>query len=221
MIEFNPQEAEYLVPGAAGPIQCKTRAGASEKRKQGDPIAIICHPHPLYEGTMDNKVVTTLARVFRDQGIDQLRFNFRGVGKSEGSHDNMIGESEDLELLMDMLSKQQGGQRFILAGFSFGSGVASIVTQRRNDIDHLVMVAPPIGKYESAYSDSYPCPVSIYQGSADDVVEPQLVTYWAAGIKTPSQLSWFEDVGHFFHGRLIDLSQSVVVELRTRGIFPA
>lgn len=219
MLEFNQQDTEYLVPGAAGLIQCKLRAGVLDKQNPDKPIAILCHPHPLYEGTMDNKVVTTLARVFRDQGINQLRFNFRGVGKSEGQHGDMIAESEDLELLMNLLAARNPGQKFILAGFSFGSGVASIVAQRRGDVEHLVMVAPPIGKYEAAYSDSYPCPVSIYQGSADDVVEPQLVAYWGAGIKTPARLSWFDDVGHFFHGKLLDLSQSVVEELSAQGVF--
>lgn len=219
MIEFNLQDTEYLVPGPAGLIQCMARGGAIDNQKAGTPIAIICHPHPLFEGSMNNKIVTTLARVFRDQGIRQLRFNFRGVGKSEGQHADMQGESEDLAFLMDLLSRQQVGQRFILAGFSFGSGVASIVAQQRSDIDHLLLVAPPNAKYGSAYAIQYPCPVSIYQGSDDEVVESKLVKSWVSRIETDSQLHWFDGVGHFFHGKLIDLSDAVRADLTERGIF--
>lgn len=218
MIEFNIQDTEYLLPGPAGVIQCKARAGRLEKQKPEAPIAIICHPHPLFEGTMDNKVVTTLARVFRDEGISQLRFNFRGVGKSEGEHADMQGEADDLEYLMDALAKERKGQKFILGGFSFGSGVASIVAQRRADIEHLILVAPPNGKYGNAYVTHYPCPVSVYQGSDDDVVEPKLVKSWASRITSPSELHWFEGVGHFFHGKLLDLSTAVRSELLERGL---
>lgn len=219
MIEFNIQDTEYLIPGPAGLIQCKARAGVTDKLKDGAPIAIVCHPHPLFEGTMDNKIVTTLARVFRDQGISQLRFNFRGVGKSQGLHADMLGESEDLNFLMDSLVKQVPGQKFILAGFSFGSGVASIVAQKRTDIEHLLLVAPPNSKYGAAYVTNYPCPVSIYQGGDDDVVEPKLVRSWASRIETDSKLHWFDGVGHFFHGKLLDLSKAVQAELIEREVF--
>lgn len=218
MIEFNIQDTEYLLSGPAGVIQCKARAGKLEKQKPDTPIAIICHPHPLYEGTMDNKVVTTLARVFREEGINQLRFNFRGVGKSEGEHADMRGEADDLEHLMNFLAQQSADQKFILAGFSFGSGVASIVAQRRADLEHLVLVAPPNGKYSSAYFTQYSCPVSVYQGSDDDVVEPKLVKSWASRITSPSELHWFEGVGHFFHGKLLDLATAVRSELLERGL---
>ena len=219
MIDFNPQDTEYLISGPVGLIQCKARAGAAEKQRDGSPIAIICHPHPLFEGTMDNKVVTTLARVFRDQGINQLRFNFRGVGKSEGDHADMQGESEDLVFLMNSLAEERSGQKFVLAGFSFGSGVASLASQNRSDIVHLVLVAPPNSKYSSAYFTDYPCPVSIYQGSDDDVVEPKLVKSWVSRIRSPSKLHWFEGVGHFFHGKLLELSVAVKDELIERKIF--
>lgn len=213
MIEFSAEEKEYLIPGAAGLIQCKARAGAAEKYTEDAPIAVICHPHPLYSGTMDNKVVTTLARVFRDRGLNHLRFNFRGVGKSEGKHDDMRGESDDLELLLNLIARDRPGQQFILAGFSFGSGVVSIVASRREDIVHLVLVAPPVGKYESAYQTQYSCPLSVYQGSVDDVVDPEMVKDWSGRIESASKLYWFEDVGHFFHGKLSELSVKVNIAL--------
>lgn len=213
MIEFSAEEKEYLIPGAAGLIQCKTRAGTTEKCAEHAPIAIICHPHPLYSGTMDNKVVTTLARVFRDRGLNYLRFNFRGVGKSEGKHDDMRGESDDLDLLLNLIARDRPRQKFILAGFSFGSGVASIVASRRKDIVHLIFVAPPIGKYESAYRTQYPCPLSVYQGNVDDVADPELVKDWSDRIESTSKLYWFEDVGHFFHGNLSELSAQVNLAL--------
>ena len=219
MIEFNIDETEYLVPGPAGLIQCKARAGATDKQREKAPIAIICHPHPLFEGSMDNKVVTTLARVFRDQGISQLRFNFRGVGKSEGQHAELRGESEDLIFLMNLLLAERPGRKFVLAGFSFGSGVASIAAKERTDVEHLLLVAPPTSKYGSAYATRYTCPVSIYQGDEDDVVEPKSVKSWVGRIETESQLYWFDGVGHFFHGKLPDLSQAVQTEFIKQEIF--
>ena len=219
MIEFNTQDTEYLIPGPAGLLQCKARAGVADKSKDGAPIVILCHPHPLFEGTMDNKVITTLARVFRDHGISQLRFNFRGVGKSQGQHADMLGESEDLIFLMDLLAEKLPGQKFVLAGFSFGSGVASLAAQKRTDIERLLLVAPPNSKYGSAYLTDYPCPVSIYQGGEDDVVEPKLVRSWASRIQTESKLYWFDGVGHFFHGKLLDLSKAVQAELIEREVF--
>jgi alpha/beta superfamily hydrolase len=216
MIEFSADEKEYLVPGTAGIIQCKARVGATEKYAEDAPIAVICHPHPLYSGTMDNKVVTTLARVFRSRGLNHLRFNFRGVGKSEGKHDDMRGESDDLDLLLNLIAQDRPGQKFILAGFSFGSGVSSTVAARRQDVVHLVLVAPPVGKYESAYHSQYSCPLSVYQGGADDVVDPKLVIGWSDRIESASKLYWFEDVGHFFHGKLPELSAQVNIALDSK-----
>ena len=219
MIEFLDQETEFMVPGGAGLIQCKAMAGRGENASLDSPIAIICHPHPLYQGTMDNKVVTTLARTFRDRGWRYLRFNFRGVGKSQGEHDNMHGESEDLNALLDLLAESNPGQKFVLAGFSFGSGVASMIVGNRIDIQHLIVVGPPISKYQAAYSLSYPCSVSIYQGGADDVVEPQAVKHWANTLTSAHRLHWFDDVGHFFHGKLKELSVQVNAELDREQVF--
>ena len=219
MIEFNDQETEFMVPGPSGFIQCKAKAGTASSQKENSPIAVVCHPHPLYAGTMDNKVVTTLARTFRDRGWDYLRFNFRGVGKSEGVHADMHGEADDLDALLNLLSVSRPNAKFVLAGFSFGSGVASIVAQRRNDIEHLLIVGPPISKYEHAYGGTYSCPVSIYQGGADEVVEPVAVRNWSDSLSSPSNLYWFDEVGHFFHGNLKELSSRVNTELDVRQIF--
>ena len=219
MINFTDQETEILLPGPAGHIQCKLKAGNPERRRQSSPVAIICHPHPLFAGTMDNKVVTTLTRTLRDRGLDHLRFNFRGVGKSEGAHDNMQGEADDLDFLLNQICESRPGSKFLLAGFSFGSGVASMVAKRRTDIEHLVVVGPPISKYEKAYFSSYPCPVSLYQGSADEVVEPQAVAAWAERVTSPFEQYWFDSVGHFFHGQLGALAAEVNAELDQRQGF--
>ena len=213
MINFTDQETELMVPGPAGFIQCKAKAGNPERREQDAPIAIICHPHPLFAGTMDNKVVTTLTRTLRDRGLDHLRFNFRGVGKSEGAHDNMLGESADLDALLNLIGDSRPGSKFLLAGFSFGSGVASMVAKRRDDVEHLIVVGPPISKYEHSYFSSYPCPVSIYQGGADEVVEPEAVLAWAKKIDSIANQYWFDEVGHFFHGQLGALADKVNTEL--------
>ena len=219
MINFTNQETEIMVPGPAGYIQCKAKAGNPERRKPDAPIALVCHPHPLFAGTMDNKVVTTLTRTFRDRGLDHLRFNFRGVGKSEGEHDNMLGESDDLDTLLNLICDSRPSSKFLLAGFSFGSGVASMVAKRRADIDHLLIVGPPISKYAQAYYSTYPCSVSLYQGAADEVVEPEAVAAWAKNVDSPFNQYWFDEVGHFFHGQLGALAREVNTDLDKRQAF--
>ena len=117
MKEFPYDDKTFLLPGPAGKLEVMT----TWARKSHGYVAIICHPHPLQEGTMHNKVVTTLAKTFAQLGVATVRFNYRGVGESEGSYGNMQGEIEDLLAVKAWLRKCLDETLFILAGFSFGS----------------------------------------------------------------------------------------------------
>jgi uncharacterized protein len=129
-------EARALVAGAAGKIEVAAQVPDSPRA-----IAVIAHPHPLFGGTMDNKVITTLARAFTEAGCATYRFNFRGVGASEGVHDEGRGETDDMVRVVEHARAQSGAAPLMLAGFSFGGAVATRASCRV-DFVQLVLVAP-------------------------------------------------------------------------------
>lgn len=212
-IPFSASGSSILIQGDAGDIEISARLGIDSAGGDTSPLLVVCHPHPLHGGTMDNKVVTTLARAARDLGVDQVRFNFRGVGRSQGEHDHMQGESRDLDSILSQLRSQRPHAPIALAGFSFGSGVASMVVLQRKDISGLFLVAPPVDKYQGVYSLAYPCRVCIYQGAEDEVVDAQAVAVWQAANTSDSSIRWFDDTGHFFHGRLTALQDAFAPDL--------
>src|SRR5256885_54563 len=124
------------IEGAAGKIEVASNIPESPRA-----LAVIAHPHPLFGGTMDNKVVTTLVRAFSESGAAVFRFNFRGVGASEGTHDEGRGETDDMVRVIEHARSQLGGLPLQLAGFSFGGAVA-VRASGRVDFSQLVLVAP-------------------------------------------------------------------------------
>ncbi len=167
-------------------------------------FAIICHPHPLFGGAMGNKVVTTLERFFRERGFATLRFNFRGVGASEGVFDNGIGESDDLTAVAQFARKYFPDAPLMLAGFSFGSYVAARMANKLGAAQ-LVSIAPPVGKWDFAAFDMPKMPWTIVQGEQDEIVEPQTVYDFAAQTQPVTKLIRIPDATHFFHGKLLEL----------------
>src|SRR6185503_8227689 len=135
-------------------------------------VAVVCHPHPLQGGAMQNKVAYMLARAYNDMGALSLRFNFRGVGKSAGSFDQGVGETDDALAAMDWLLAQHPGLPLWLAGFSFGSYVA-LRAQSQRPVQRLVTVAPAVMRFDSAAIVEPVCPWVLVQGDADDIVPPQ------------------------------------------------
>lgn len=217
---FSPTGARQLVDGPAGKIEVDARL-AKGRQDLSSGVLVLCHPHPLFGGTMDNKVVTTLARAGRDLGLAQLRFNFRGVGQSEGVHAEMKGEADDLKLLLERVQHEAPAAPLVLAGFSFGSGVCSLVVPDFAAIHSLFLVAPPVSKYRDTYLDSYPCPVSVFQGDSDEVIDSAATRRWVESLKSRCDFYWFEHTGHFFHGRLTDLYRDFSVALRKSDAVPA
>ena len=174
-------------------------------------IAIVCHPHPQFGGTMDNKVVTTLIRAARDAGAAALRFNFRGVGESQGAYSDGIGEVEDLIAVHRWLSKKYPDAPLWLAGFSFGSFVAArgaeVLAANGEAPAALFLVAPPVHHYGFETIEKVGCPVTVVQGEDDEVVPADKVFRWAEATALAPDLIRFPDSGHFFHGQLVNLRE--------------
>jgi len=172
-------------------------------------IAVVCHPHPLQQGAMTNKVAYILARAFNDLGAASLRFNFRGVGKSAGSFDNGLGETADALAAVDWLSARYPGAPLWLGGFSFGAYVA-LRAQSERPAKRLVTVAPAVERFDTAPIKLPVCPWLLIQGDADEVISPQAVFDWARNLPHPPSLAVLKGAGHFFHGRLNELRQTVI-----------
>lgn len=172
-------------------------------------VALICHPHPLYGGTMDNKVVYTLSRAALACDCVSLRFNFRGVGASDGPHDHGKGELEDAKFLLELLRSSHPELPVFLCGFSFGAYVALSVAAADDALAGLVTIAPPL-----AYAADQPVPQPqcdwlLVHGDADDVVSFEDTQSRAQGMQQPPHWVTAEGAGHFFHGQLGLLREQV------------
>lgn len=170
-------------------------------------VAIVCHPHPLHGGTMDNKVAHTVARSFFRLGVTAVRFNFRGVGRSGGSHAEGIGEREDLLAVAHWALQSSPGASLFLAGFSFGAMVA-LMSAPQLPLRGLVAVAPPVSRLPESFAPP-PCPWLILHGEKDELVPLQSVSEWRAAHAESAALAVVEGATHFFHGKLNTLAEQV------------
>lgn len=205
-----PASENVSIEGPAGSIE----AIAQEPRLAGGRYAIVCHPHPLFGGTMENKVVTTLARALLETGTPVLRFNFRGVGRSSGVFDGGNGETADADAAASWGAARWPGRRLVIAGFSFGAYVALRLAQQR-PAAALVTIAPPLQRFDFSQIKAPTCPWLVVQGDADDVVDSQSVIDWVGGLEPRPQLLVMPGAGHFFHGRLLELRDAVIDALRS------
>jgi len=177
-----------FVAGPAGRIECAVDRPESTARG----VALIAHPHPLYGGTLDNKVVQTLARSFLELGYETWRPNFRGVGETEGVHDEGRGELEDLHAVLTHLNVQKP----VLAGFSFGAAVQARLAQRRAP-ERLVLVGVGVTRLETP---SVPEGTLLIHGENDETVPLAAVLDWARPQELPVVL--VPGATHFFHRKL-------------------
>ncbi|NIB41872.1 alpha/beta fold hydrolase [Pseudomaricurvus alkylphenolicus] len=214
--EFTERESRMLLSGPAGHLEAVAAAPAPGGTLVASGfVAVVCHPHPLHGGTMDNKVVTTLARTYRDLGIPVVRFNFRGVGRSEGQFDDTVGEVQDLLAVVDWARACYPGRHLLLAGFSFGSSVAAQASHKlAGDLHHLVLVAPPVERYSYDVEGSFPCPVAVIMGEQDELVDVAGVFHWAQNLKRPAVVLRYPEATHFFHGVLVTVKQDLTDHLR-------
>jgi uncharacterized protein len=169
--------------------------------------AVVCHPHPLQQGTMSNKVVTTVARAFARLGADTVRFNFRGVGRSAGTYADGVGERDDALAVVAWCRARWPGRCLYLGGFSFGAAVAAAIAARAAPAA-LVTVALPVDRLPPSFV-APTCPWLLIHGGADEVVPPGPVLEWCAALPTPPKIVLLPGVGHFFHGRLAALTEAV------------
>jgi hypothetical protein len=208
---------EVIFPGPDGRLE-----GRYHPQKNKDaPIAIILHPHPLYGGTMNNKVVYNLHYAFHRIGFTCLRFNFRGVGRSQGEYDQGIGELSDAAAALDYLQSLNGNAKNCwVAGFSFGAWIGMQLLMRRPEIAGFVAVAPPANQYD--FSFLAPCPSSglIISGSADRVVPASDVTGLAEKLKQQKGITithtTIEGAGHFFDPGMEEMVATVEQYVRKR-----
>jgi alpha/beta superfamily hydrolase len=198
---MTPRNTErLLLDGPAGIVETVIAVPVAPLRG----IALIAHPHPLQGGTLDNKVVQTLAKTFFALGYVAARFNFRGVGQSTGSFDDGNGETDDALAVLAQVRSRFGEQLPVaLAGFSFGSFVQTRVAQRV-DAEGLVLVGPAVKRFAMA---PVPETTILVHGEEDDVVSLADVFEWARPQQLPVVV--FPGCGHFFHGRLPQLARIV------------
>jgi hypothetical protein len=203
---MNSQTRYFSIAGAAGNLEC-----ALDLPENATPrgIALVAHPHPLYGGTMDNKVAQTLARAFVAIGYATARMNFRGVGKSEGEHDAGRGETDDMALLLEHMQRELPGLPVALAGFSFGTFVQSQLQQRLiaqgTPAERLVLVGSAAGKWAMP---EVPANTILIHGELDDTIPLKDVLDWARPQDLPVLV--IPGADHFFHRKLQHIKNFVV-----------
>ena len=206
-----------LIPAPAGVLEVDALWQQDNPNDPNtDTVALLCHPNPLFDGTMNNKVVTTMYRFARDSGMHVVRFNFRGVGQSTGEHDYANGEVLDAMTVLQWLASQTNARKLWLGGFSFGGYVTARVAEQvltsahvwglsDFEIVNVALISPSIEKNDG---NDLSLPIAktfeIY-GDADEVIEPENMQAFAdrLGIR----VSIIEGAGHFFHGRLTELKK--------------
>ena len=207
---MKPPRAERVrIGGPAGEIEALVETPAEDGAIERVRFGVVCHPHPLYGGTLDNKVVYTLARAFVELGVPTIRFNFRGVGGSVGAYDEGRGETADALAVIAYGRQRWPGASLWLAGFSFGGAVA-VRAAARAAPEKLITVAPGITRVAMEGVESPTCPWLIAQGDADEVIEPAAVLDWAKRQSPPPDVRLLPGAGHFFHGRLHELRAMVL-----------
>jgi len=179
----------------------------------GNRVAVLCHPHPQYQGTMLNKVVHTLARAMTDMGIAALRFNFRGTGVSEGTYAGGSGEVDDVEAVADYVAKRWPDADLWLAGFSFGAIVAARAALQLKP-EQLISIAPAVNLPGRDLVALPATPWLIVQGDADELVPVAAVRAWVASLSPSPELVVLPGVDHFFHGELGALRQTLLLRLQ-------
>ena len=205
---MNAFTEHFLLTGPAGHLQCALDLPDSEPFPVPLGLALVAHPHPLYGGTMDNKVAQTLARTFTGLGYAAARMNFRGVGQSEGSHDSGAGETDDMAVLLDAMRARFPGLPVALAGFSFGTFVQASLQQRLQEhgqpAERLVLVGAAAGKWAMP---PVPADTILIHGELDDTIPLSAVLDWLRPQDIP--VTVIPGADHFFHRRLHHIKQLV------------
>jgi alpha/beta superfamily hydrolase len=206
--DFPVNDSKLFIEGPVGILEAQTTSSL-----ENGVTGVICHPHPLMGGMMSNKVVTTVARAFKEMGLRTVRFNFRGVGESAGQYAEGLGETDDLLAVLQWVKDTRSNDAIWLAGFSFGAYVA-LRAANVWPIAQLVTIAPAVHLRDCKTLPEPTCPWLLIQGENDEVVDPNDVFSWAASKTKPPKLVRMSGAGHFFHGRLVELREILIAELK-------
>lgn len=200
------QPGMQSIPGPAGRLEAIYR--------RPDPAAgrsaLVCHPHPLHGGTMHTKVVYRAAKAFEELGFPTLRFNFRGVGTSDGVFANGIGEADDVRAALDWLAAEHPELPIVLAGFSFGSVVGLPVGGDDDRVTHLVGIGVPTGRFPFDDLADVTGPKLFVQGDRDEFGPLEALTSELGRVAQPWELTVVPGADHFFTDRLPALQQAIV-----------
>lgn len=206
------QEVSLFLDGPSGQLEARYQS-----HPQAKGLALVCHPNPAQGGSMLNKVVSTLQRAARDAGYSTLRFNFRGVGASAGSHSLIEGEIDDAEAALAWLRSQCADLPVILLGFSFGGYVAASLAGRLaahgEGLQHLILVAPAVARLPANVHFMPKMRLTLIQPELDEVISAGQVFDWSAGLTGDHELLKVAECGHFFHGKLVELRELVLPRL--------
>ncbi|MCM1128472.1 MAG: alpha/beta hydrolase [Oxalobacter formigenes] len=206
---MNADTKHFQIAGAAGRLECALDLPGSQPAK----LALLAHPHPLYGGSMDNKVVHMMAKAFLDLGHAVFRMNFRGVGASEGAHDGGPGEAQDLALLLGRMKKQYPGLPVVLGGYSFGTYVQSLLCRQLAEEgqppERMVLVSATAGKWELG---KVPANTLLIHGDADDVIPLADLFRWAREQDLPVVVAPGAD--HLFNRKLHHIYNTITAMLR-------
>ena len=203
---FPAETGAVLLPGPAGLLELAVDLPVAREVRRG--VAVLCHPNPPDGGTMHNKVVTMAARALVECGIATVRFNFRGVGLSQGSFDNGRGEVLDLLAVARWAQAARPDAALWLCGFSFGAWVA-LQAARQLPVLQMISIAPPVGFRDFTGVLPPACPWLLIQGDNDEIVDAAAVLAWATRQAPPPSIVRMADTGHFFHRRLLDLRGAI------------
>ncbi len=201
---------EVMINGTAGRLEGRFNPGIVHHA----PIGLFLHPHPQHGGTMNNKVVFALERAFRGHGFATLRFNFRGVGLSQGHFDHGDGELADAAAALDWLQAQHpDASQCWIVGFSFGAWISLKLLMDRPGIDRFVVVAPPAGLMDFSFLAACPAPGLMIQGTSDDIVPEPEVTRLAQTLSQQKtahiDYQVIDGADHFFTSRMGELTDAV------------
>jgi alpha/beta superfamily hydrolase len=200
--------AEIFFNSTAGRIEGRYNASPNKNK----PVALILHPHPLQMGNMNNKVVYEMYKQFLKHDFSVLRINFRGVGKSQGTFDQGVGELIDAAVALDWLEERHGvGADYWVAGFSFGSWIGMELTMRRPELTHFIVAAPPVNKYDFSFLSPCPAHGLIIQGDLDSIVSEENVSEFvdktSKNKNTKVEYKVIHGADHFFRDRLTEFGK--------------
>lgn len=218
---FPKENDRFRLQGASGLLEVAVDMPREPNVNEDAPLVVVCHPHPLYQGTMDNKVVVTVQRAMNQLGLICIRFNYRGVGQSDGVYGEGEGEIEDCLTVLNWLASHFPKRKIWLTGFSFGGYIAYRASKLHPLISQLLCIAPGITRFNMSGLAEPHVPFVVIQSDQDEVIAYSAVTSWLMRHDCPFHFIKLAGVSHFFHGRLVELKRLLIETYQPRLLHDA